>query len=145
VEHADLNDPDLQQAIADLLPMADKLRREGARLLNEQNDGYRRAITVNIRDLTSMIALRAERIGTTGPALTEILNAVLDTRARRGRKAPAGDTRRTLMTRYAEAMAQEETAKAAALAAAEAAQAAADHRAAVEAACHQFGVGRLAE
>jgi hypothetical protein len=138
-------DPDLIQAIADLTPIAHKLRLESARLLNTPEDGpQRRMVQENVRDLYHRIALRASRIGTTGEALVEILNATLDSKARRGRVAPAGDTSRNLLTSFANAVSREEAAHTAVTAAQEEVRAATKHRKAVLEACRAFGIQRIA-
>lgn len=136
-------DPDLEQAIDDLLPVARVLRSKSARLIGEQNEIHRRAITADARDLYARIALRAERIGTTGPALVELLNILIDSQARRGKPAPAGDTSRTLLTRTTEAFAREEAAHAALTDAQAELKAATQHRLTMEHACEAFGVKRI--
>lgn len=137
-------DPDLEQAIDDLLTVAAELRSQSARFAGEVNDVYRRALQSNIRDLYARIDLRAGRIGTTGAALVEVLNAALDAKARRGRPAPVGDTSRTLMTRLADAVAREEQAHLSLTAAQREVADALKHRLAVTEACKAFGIERLA-
>jgi len=138
-------DPDLVQALADLVPTAHKLRVESARLLGITQEGaQRRMVQENVRELYNRIALRAQRIGTTGEALVEILNATLDSKARRGRAAPLGDTSRNLLTGFANALSREEAAQIALTAAQNEMRAATKHRTAVSEACRAFGIQRIA-
>ena len=138
-------DPDLVQALSDLAPIAHQLRVESARFLGITQEGaQRRLVQDNVRDLYNRIALRASRIGISGDALVEILNAKLDGKARRGRTAPAGDTSRNLLTSFANASSREEAAQIALTAEQNEMRAATKHRTAVSEACRAFGIQRIA-
>lgn len=140
---SDIQDPDLRQAIDDLTPVAEEMRRDSALLLREANSVHRASRAGFIRDLYARIALRAERIGMQPGALVEILNAVIDTRARRGRNPPLKDTRRSLLTAATLADARIAAATEGLTAAQTEMEAATKHRAAVEQACRVFGTGRI--
>lgn len=138
------DDPDLAQAIEDLAPRAQYLREQSARLLElPQGSPHRRAVQSNIRDTMAAIDLRAQRIGTTGAALVEILNVFIDARARRGRAVPQVDTSRTLLTRLTDAIAQEDAAAQALRQAQTNHEIAIAQRRAVEQACEAFGIPRI--
>lgn len=138
------DDPDLVQAIEDLLPIAADLRVQSSRLLAMPEDHHKRAAKGRVRDLYETIALRAVRIGTRPDALLQILQAILDTKARRGRPVPAGDTSRTLLNKLTEAIAREEAARDALIAAEKEATSAINARISIELACDTFGVRRIA-
>lgn len=135
-------DPDIEQAITDLLSVAQDMRVRSSRLINLE-ERHREAAQREVTELYERIALRAARIGTTPAALVEILNAVLDVQARRGRSAPVGETSRTLLNAVTVAIAQEEDAHRALNAAQAAHMQATAHRVAVEQACEAFGLSRI--
>jgi len=135
-------DPDLEQAIEDLLPVAQDLRVSSSRLIGLE-ERHRLPVQREVTELYGRIALRAERIGTTAAALVQILNAVLDVKARRGRAVPVGDTSRSLLNAATEAYAREGDAHRAVSAAQAELKAATDHRIAVEQACEAFGLERI--
>lgn len=136
-------DPDLAQAIEDLLPIAHEMRVATSRLLAEPNAAYRRRGKDQIRELNNRIACRAQRVPIAAPALLTILNAILDTKARRGRPTPARDTSRTLLNTATEAAARVEAAEQAVKAAEDELAAARAHRVTVEEACEGFGIRRI--
>jgi hypothetical protein len=136
-------DPDLAQAIEDLLPIAHEMRVATSRLLAEPNAAYRRRGKDQIRELNNRIVCRALRVPIDAPALLTILNAILDTKARRGRPAPAGETSRTLLNAATEAVARVETAERAVKVAEAELAAARAHRVTVEEACEAFGIRRI--
>ncbi len=135
-------DPDIEQAITDLLPVAQDLRVSSSRLIG-LDERHREPAQREVAELYGRIALRAARIGTTPAALVEILNAVLDVKARRGRTAPVGETSRTLLNAVTVAIAQEEDAHRTLSAAQTALKQATEHRVAVEQACEAFGLSRI--
>lgn len=137
-------DPDLEQAISDLLPIAQSMRVKSSRLLSITVDRHRISAQSEISEMYSRIAVRAERIGITGAALVEILNAVLDARARSGRAAPTGDTSRTLLNALTLAQAREADAHRMLSAAQIEVRAATEQRVSAEQACEAFGIARIA-
>lgn len=136
-------DPDLEQAIADLLPVAQELRVKSSRLLSIKVDRHRDAANSEIAEIYSRIEVRAERIGMNGAALVLILNGVLDARARRGRTAPTGETSRTLLNALTLAQAREADAHRMLSAAQIELRSATEQRVAAQQACEVFGIERV--
>ena len=136
-------DPDLAQAIDDFAPRALAVRELSARALKEAlGSPYRLQDEATIREHMSVIELRARRMGLTGAALFEVINAAIDAKARRGRPVPARDTSRTLITNVSNAHARLETAREARRVAEVEVNAAEQHLAACEEAAVAWGAKR---
>jgi hypothetical protein len=102
------SDPDVAQAVEDFAPtVAEIQRREKALLRLDPTDQQRAAEARFIQTMHDDVALRAERIGMTGPGLVQLITAQLSTVARRGRAAPERETSRTLLDAYTNALAAE--------------------------------------
>lgn len=136
-------DPDLEQAITDLLPVAQALRVKSSRLLSITVDRHREAASNEIAEIYSRIEVRAERIGMNGAALVLVLNGVLDSRARRGRDAPTGETSRSLLNALTQAQAREADAHRMLSAAQIEVRSATEQRVAAQQACEAFGIARV--
>ncbi len=139
-------DPDLVQAIEDFAPAAMRARDLVARAIAlPRGTQAREQLERDIRGELNGLDLRARRIGLTGAALFEVINAAVDMKARRGRPVPARDTSRTLLTNITNAHARVETAREGVKhAAAELAEAEA-HLAACEGAAVAWGARRRGE
>jgi hypothetical protein len=93
-------DPDVEQAIADFLPVVAEIWERTARLLKmKAGSPGRNAERQEVHELTTRVQARATRLGLTTDQLLVMVNDALDLRARRGRAAPARPTARTLLAR----------------------------------------------
>ena len=98
-------DPDLAQAIVDLLPMVAEIRRLTKRLVTLKDDARdRRGVERQIQHQMEFIILRAERLQMSPAALLVRLTAELDAKARRGRPAPMRETSRSLRAAHEKAL-----------------------------------------
>lgn len=95
-----IEDPDVRQAVVDFLAVGDELRRRSADYakLPERDHRYREAAQARINELTSRIAVRAERLGMTTQlpneaSLTRMFDAMLWTA---GHEDSSGELARTL-------------------------------------------------
>lgn len=104
-----IEDPDVRQAVVDFLAVGDELRRRSADYakLPERDHRYREAAQARINELTSRIAVRAERLGMTTNGLLALINDELNHRARRGGPTPTRVTSRTVLDDLTAAQARE--------------------------------------
>lgn len=102
-------DPDLAQAIVDLRDTVDDIRRRSHAYaqLGPNEHAHRRAAGSVIAELTSLVAVRADRLGMTADALMVIINAHINRRARGGRGEPTRSTIRTVMDQVVKARTRE--------------------------------------
>lgn len=103
------DDPDLAQAMVDLRDTVLELRRRSHAhtQLGPDEHASRRAAESMIAELTSLVALRADRLGMTADALMVIINADINRRARGGRGEPTRSTIRTVMDQVVKARTRE--------------------------------------
>lgn len=107
-----IEDPDVRQAIEDFRGVIAQVRLLSGEALQLRADSpARRSIENDVQRLMNDVGLRASRLQLTTDALVALINDDLDSRARRGRPAPARVTIRTLMRDLTEAQAREETAR----------------------------------
>lgn len=107
-----IEDPDVRQAIEDFRSTILQVRTLSAEAIQLRADSpARRSIENDVQRLMGDVALRASRLQLTTDALVALINDDLDSRARRGRPAPARVTTRTLMRDLNDAQAREETAR----------------------------------
>lgn len=90
------DDPDLAQAMIDLRDTVLELRRRSHAhaQLGPDEHASRRAAASMIAELTSLVALRADRLGMTADALMVIINADINRRARGGSVTAASGSSR---------------------------------------------------
>lgn len=103
------DDPDLKQSIVDLRDTVLELRRRSHAhaQLGPDDHASRCAAASMISELTSRVALRADRLGMTADALMVIINADINRRARGGRGEPTRSTIRTVMDQVVKARTRE--------------------------------------
>ncbi len=137
-------DPDVEQALVDLLELAQEIRQRSAALakLDRFSPNHRHE-TAHVAELVSRIEVRADRLGMSCDALLVLLNDRLNAKARRGQGAPARPTIRTLMDTLAVAVAAEHDAQRALTQAKQALWAAQRDRAAAEEALRVYGKAPL--
>jgi hypothetical protein len=141
-----IEDPDVRQAVVDFLSVGEELRRRSADYakLPERDHRYREAAQSRINELTSRIAVRADRIGMTTNGLLALINDELNHRARRGGPAPSRVTTRTLLDDLTAAQAREQDAHRALSAAQIEVRAATAARVAAAERAAAYGAGRQA-
>lgn len=102
-------DPDLAQAIVDLRDTVHNIRRRSHAYaqLGPDDHANRRAAASVIAELTSLVAVRADRLGMTVDALMVLINADINRRARGSRREPTRSTIRTVMDQVVRARTRE--------------------------------------
>jgi hypothetical protein len=107
----EIEDPDVRQAVEDLREVGAELRQRSADYAQlPENSRHRPPALSRINELTSRIAVRADRLGMSTNGLLALVNDDINHRARRGRPAPSRVTSRTVLDDLTAAEAREQDA-----------------------------------